>query len=191
MASASAVEKRAAWVGIFVFLAGLIGGSLGSRPMTFLRVVSEIRFGVLSQNLEGSGWEQGYALNFEVLLGRLEGLDTIIKRVARPRIHLGATISLQGYTSRGYAGLTWEVPLPGEMLIEVSGGGAIHDGALTDISKAAYGCRLNFREAVTLGADFPPRIRLMGMVEHMSNAGLCSHNRGLTSGGLRVGIRLD
>ena len=43
------------------------------------------------------------------------------------------------------------------------------------------------RGAASLGYRLTPTWSVMATVEHYSNAGLCAHNRGLTSFGLRMG----
>jgi lipid A 3-O-deacylase len=48
---------------------------------------------------------------------------------------------------------------------------------------------VNFRESASLGLALSPDWRLMGTVDHMSNAGLCGNNRGLTNAGVRLGIK--
>ncbi len=49
------------------------------------------------------------------------------------------------------------------------------------------GCRALFREAGSLGVGVTAHWSVMATVEHLSNAGLCAGNRGLTNVGLRVG----
>ena len=51
----------------------------------------------------------------------------------------------------------------------------------------AMGCNWSFRESGSLGYRLTPAWSVMGTVEHMSNAGFCDENRGLTNAGVRVG----
>jgi hypothetical protein len=46
-----------------------------------------------------------------------------------------------------------------------------------------------FRESASLGYRITSNVSVMGTVEHISNAGLCDQNRGLTNVGLRLGYR--
>jgi lipid A 3-O-deacylase len=49
------------------------------------------------------------------------------------------------------------------------------------------GCNESFREAATLGYRVTQNWNVMATVEHMSNAGFCPENRGLTNYGARIG----
>ena len=49
------------------------------------------------------------------------------------------------------------------------------------------GCRGAFREAASVGVRITPQLSVLGTLEHLSNAGLCSSNRGLSTVGVRVG----
>ena len=56
---------------------------------------------------------------------------------------------------------------------------------------SAFGCPLNFRESASLAFAVMERWRIYGTVAHMSNAGLCERNSGLTSAGVRLGYLFD
>ena len=87
-----------------------------------------------------------------------------------PQPVAGTSINLDGDTNQLYAGLTWDMPLAPKWSLEVSFGGALHDGP-TDASGAfSYGCALNFRESISLGYQVSDRWRVYGTVTHMSNA---------------------
>jgi lipid A 3-O-deacylase len=51
----------------------------------------------------------------------------------------------------------------------------------------ALGCSPLFRESGSVGVKLSSNWRLMATVEHLSNGGACSDNRGLTNVGARVG----
>jgi hypothetical protein len=53
----------------------------------------------------------------------------------------------------------------------------------------ALGCHVLFRESASIGFDVTETWRIMGTVEHHSNAGLCDENRGLTNAGVRIGYK--
>lgn len=155
---------------------------------------SELRLGIFDQGVDGPRSEGGVAVNAEVLLAPIgapaEGL--VLDILLRPRPMLGATINTQGDTSLGYAGLAWTIPLLTDRLFaEASFAGALHDGPLDEPGMASYGCTWAFRESLSLGVTVGDGWRLMGTVEHMSNADLCSRNRGLTNAGVRLGYSLD
>jgi hypothetical protein len=106
-----------------------------------------------------------------------------------PRWHVGTTINTAGKTSSLYTGLTWTFDLTPRLFAELSLGGAVHNGTIGRIPVAghnAMGCRAAFRESLSLGYRFTQQFALMGTLEHMSNAGLCAQNRGLTNFGLRA-----
>ena len=94
-----------------------------------------------------------------------------------------------------YFGSTWTWPVAGPLFIEAGFGGAVHDGPLRPHYEldgrfvATYGCTLNFHEQLSVGLDLWNRWRLMATTEHMSNAGLCAYNRGLTNVGARLSYR--
>ncbi len=155
--------------------------------------LSELRLAILDHNLEPGGSESGLDLGAEILLAPLArpagagAFDILLS----PRPHLGANLSLEGETSRLYLGLTWQVPLGTAYFLEASFGGAWHDGPLDEPGIASYGCELSFRESAALGVRISERLNLVAGVEHMSNADLCGRNRGLTSGGVRLGYAFD
>ena len=156
-------------------------------------LLSELRLGVLDHNLEPGGKEGGTDLNGEMLL-RAPGWQTgsaALDVLLNPRPHLGASLNLAGETSQVYAGVTWQVPIGESFFLEAGFGGAWHDGPLDVPGVASYGCRLNFRETGSAGWRLSERWSLIASVDHMSNADLCGRNRGLTSGGLRLGYSLD
>jgi len=53
----------------------------------------------------------------------------------------------------------------------------------------ALGCHVLFRESASLGFNLTESWRIMGTIEHNSNAGLCDFNRGLTNAGVRLGYK--
>jgi lipid A 3-O-deacylase len=152
-------------------------------------LIDEFRIGVLAQDLEDNDAEDGIAVNAEVLFPHLgprsrDPLDIFLS----PRPHIGAQINTEGDTSLGYFGLTWDIPLSDIFFIEASFGGAVHDGP-TDDSGDSFGCSINFRESASIGVALTDNWRLLATVSHMSNAGLCDENSGLTSGGVQLGYR--
>jgi hypothetical protein len=176
-----------------VFLATLIaasGASAQPRDEPQPRgIFDEIRIGVLGHHVEPGGTEKGTTdLNFELLFSRpaIAYGSSIADIALRPRLHIGASINIDGYTSQGYAGFTWDIPLLQRLSLELTFGGSLHDGP-SNGPGSAFGCPLNFRESASLGFAVTERWRLYGTVAHMSNAGLCERNSGLTSAGVRLG----
>jgi len=151
----------------------------------------EFRTGAFMHDVESIDGDNDVDINGEILfkhLGERNGTG-FLDFFLTPRPHLGTTVNFDGKTSEYYAGLTWDVPLGDIFFVEGFFGGAIHDGNLD-----RYGCRLNFHEGVSLGINFTEKWRLLGTLDHMSNANLCggqSKNEGLTNAGLRIGYKFD
>ncbi len=154
---------------------------------------NELRLGYLQQNVEGTGTEFGNDINIEYLVASpfFAADHGAWAALLAPRPHVGATINLDGSTNRVYAGLTWDFPLGRNFFGEIALGGTVHDGPLVDDKLDSFGCRANFREALSLGYHISDRVSLMVIVDHMSNAKLCERNRGLTSAGVRLGYALN
>lgn len=152
----------------------------------------EVRLGVLGHHVEPGGTEKGTDINFEILFSRAASAygSHIADFLFRPRVHLGTSISVNGNTSQAYAGFTWGVPLHERLSLEVTLGGSLHNGP-DSAPGSAFGCPLNFRESASLGFAVTERWRIYGTVAHMSNAGLCERNSGLTSAGVRLGYALN
>jgi lipid A 3-O-deacylase len=152
-------------------------------------IVDEIRLGVYGHHIEPSGTEQGgLDVNAEVLFAKpVEPQDRgSLHSFLMPRIHIGTQINVDGDTSQLYAGLTWDL----RFSFEVTFGGAVHDGP-TNGEGSSFGCVANFRESGSIGVGLTERLWLYATVAHMSNAGLCDRNSGLTSGGLRLGYMFN
>jgi lipid A 3-O-deacylase len=161
------------------------------RPAPF--AIDEVRIGVYDHNVEPGHSEGGVDVKGEILFSGLPGAyhDPFLDAILKPRPHVGGTINFNGDTSFGYAGLTWDYQLSPRFFLEGSFGGAVHDGPLDEPGKASYGCRLNFHEQAGLGYLIDRNWHVLLSVEHMSNAGLCDRNRGLTNAGLRIGYRIN
>ena len=137
--------------------------------------------------------EQGTAdLNAEILFQKPSFLQETGWSMLVPRPHLGGTFNLAGKTSHAYAGITWTLDLTKQLFIETSLGVSVHNGDIGSHTRPqhnAMGCRAAFREAGSVGYRLNAHWSMMASIEHLSNGGLCSQNRGLTNGGLRLGYR--
>lgn len=190
----------AAAAGLLIAMAGLSAAhaqsmrttdasGFGATPFPYL---DEIRLGAFVHQVGGSPNEHGADVNAEILFGKIGAPrgDYLLDYFLRPRIHLGADINVTGYTSVAYTGLTWDMPLTSRFFLETSFGGAIHDGNLDQKAHyTALGCRVNFRKSASIGFHLSERWDFLTTVDHMSNAGLCSNNRGLTDVGVRLGYK--
>lgn len=155
--------------------------------------LDEFRFGVFDHNVETSDGEGGLDINVELLFGRpqIHTGHRIIDHFLTPRPHIGGSVNTEGDTSQFYFGFTWDYRLMDRLFFESSFGGAVHDGPLDEPGTRSYGCTWNFRESASLGIAVTERMRIIGTVEHMSNANLCDRNGGLTNAGVRLGYKLN
>ncbi|SRR5579883_2499061 len=153
-------------------------------------VIDEVRAGAFKQAIDDAPHEGGPALNLEVLFGRLPGRygNDVLDFFLTPRPHIGTTLAF-GKTDEFYWGVTWDAKVFERTFFEASFGGAVHDGPLDTLGEASYGCRVNFRESASLGYALTPEWRIMGTIDHMSQAGICQPNRGLTNAGIRLGYK--
>src|SRR5262245_42473977 len=156
-------------------------------------IFDELRIGFFAHQIEPNASNRGQDLNFEVLFARPAILydSAMANIILRPRLHIGASIDLEGDTNQVYAGFTWDVPIINRLSFEVSFGGVLHDGPEDVVGRDSYGCALNFRESAAIGYTLTEHWSLYGTVAHMSNAGLCDRNSGLTSAGVRLGYHLN
>lgn len=89
--------------------------------------------------------------------------------------------------------MTWQWVFWAPFFVEGSLGLSVHDGkldapeAVTD--RKSLGCRVLFRESIALGVRLGDHHTLSTMLDHISNAWLCSRNDGLDTVGVRYGYR--
>lgn len=165
-------------------------GDAPVRPEPLGGVLSELRLGLFAHD----PWspEGGSAdLKGQILLAKPLTLRPDLDFLA-PRPLLGGAINTNGKTSHIHAGLAWGLDLTPKLFIEGSLGGALHNGRVSRAPRPnqnALGCRAHFREAATIGYRLTPTWSVMASVEHLSNAGLCRANRGLTNFGVMIGYR--
>jgi hypothetical protein len=151
--------------------------------------VSEARFGVFAHD----PWspERGSAnLHAEILFAKPFTPADLFTSYFVPRPHIGASLNLSGATSFAFAGLTWSVDITDRVFIEASLGGAVHNGETgrhVQHDRSALGCSPVFRESASIGFRLTQNWTAMATVEHLSNAGICNANRGLTNIGARFG----
>jgi len=152
--------------------------------------LSEIRVGGSIQDPSGPESGSG-SITGEILFPRLFAPSDAGLNVLIPRLHVGGSANVSGRTSFAYAGLTWTLDIGSAFFLEGTFGGAVHNGDVgrVDLSPhdAALGCSPLFRESASAGWRITPQWSAIATIEHLSNAGLCSQNRGLTNVGLRFG----
>ena len=161
-------------------------------PARAQALLDEVRLGVMAHSIEPDHSEGGADINVEILFRRIPISygNAFADFFFRPRLHVGASLNTIGDTSQVYAGFTWDLKLTDRLSLEASFGGAWHDGPLNGAAEDLYGCRVNFRESLSLGYAIDDAWTVYATVAHMSNANLCSNNSGITSAGVRVGYKL-
>ena len=179
--------------------ADLRGGSLPvayAAPVQPMSIVSEVRIGGAVQD-PGSAERDTSNINGEILFSKpLVSLDPFWQAFV-PRPTVGGSYNFGGRTSYAYIGATWTVDLFPKtfnniVFLEGFFGAGAHNGhtglkATTPPGFNSLGCNPLFREAAALGFRLTEHWSIMATVEHMSNAGLCSNNRGLTNYGGKIG----
>lgn len=184
-----------------------LGGARAPAPIPYAApvqpysFVSEIRIGGSVQDPgSAEGKVPGFStanVNGEILFAKpVVSLDPFWQAFV-PRPTVGGSYNTGGRTSYAYLGGTWSIDLFPETLgrrvfLEGFFGGAAHNGYTgpkvdTPYGFNSLGCSPLFREAAALGFRITPQWSVMATVEHMSNAGLCGENRGLTNFGGKIG----
>jgi lipid A 3-O-deacylase len=153
-------------------------------------LLSEFRFGFSAQ--DPWGVESNSAnLTGEILFAKPFTASDLFTSYFIPRPHVGGSLNFDGQTSFAFAGLSWNVDITPTLFVEGSIGGAFHNG---DTGASAgprkletLGCSPLFRESGSVGVRLSANWSVMATLEHLTNAGACSENRGLTNVGARVG----
>ena len=186
----------------FVFIgglacSGLLGGcsSLAPTAQTYpsntssASPISEVRLGALAHDAVSP--EAGSAdLSGEVLFAKPFTSTDPLWNALLPRPDIGGTANFAGKTSQAYAGVAWDYDITQRVFAEGAFGGSVNNGHAGKVIPQGFndmGCNESFREAATLGYRLTQNWNVMATVEHMSNAGLCPENRGLTNYGARIG----
>ena len=172
-----------------------------ASPVQPLSFVSELRIGGSVQDPgSAEGKVPGFStanVNGEILFAKPAISADPFWQAFVPRPTVGGSYNTGGRTSYAYLGATWSVDLFPETLgrrVFLDGffGGAAHNGytgpkAFTPYGFNTLGCSPLFREAAALGFRISEHWSIMATIEHMSNAGLCADNRGLTNYGGKLG----
>lgn len=179
-------------MGIAGALAAEFKKPAATTPPAQPSLLSEFRFGFSAQDPWGAEGRDGSAnLTGEILFAKPFTPSDLFTSYFIPRPHVGGSVNFDGRTSFAYAGLSWTVDLTPKLFIEGSLGGAVHNGSRNPVSTPVdlqpLGCSPLFRESGSVGVRLAANWSVVATVEHLSNAGACSENRGLTNIGARVG----
>lgn len=162
-----------------------LGGTSGR-----IGLFSEVRLGLAAHDPwspeRGAADIQGLVLFAKPVT--IEGaLDPLL-----PRFQIGGAVNTDRKTSHVHAGFNWTFDVTRKVFVEASLGGALHDGKTARPAPAdrnAMGCSGAFRESLGIGYRLDGNWSVVASLEHLSNAGLCKNNRGLTNLGMSVGYR--
>jgi lipid A 3-O-deacylase len=172
-----------------------------AAPVQPLSIVSEIRIGGAVQDPgSAEGKLPGFSkanVNGEILFAKPRISDDPFWQAFVPRPTVGGSYNTGGRTSYAYLGATWTLEIFPEtfnrrVFLDGFFGGVAHNGWTGPKAETPYGfntlgCSPMFREAAALGFRLTEHWSIMATVEHMSNAGLCANNRGLTNYGGKIG----
>ena len=162
-----------------------------------VKLVDEVKIGGFAHDI---GFlthhvETGADVNLEMLFTPPD----VLRIIGSPRPHIGADINTSGHTSDGYFGLTWGIMLIQSLFGADDGvfangslGGAVHDGFIdtAPAGRKRLGSRVLFREGLDVGYWIMEKTNISLYLDHISDAGLTTHNDGLTNLGVRVGFGL-
>ena len=159
-----------------------------TQPIPFL---SEVRLGTFAHD-PASPENGSVDLSGEILFAKPFSAPGSAWDFLLPRPSIGGTLNFAGKTSEAFAGLTWTYDITQSIFVDAEFGGSVNNGKTSNIvppGHNAMGCNWSFRESGSLGYRLNANWDIMATVEHMSNAGLCKQNRGLTNYGARIGYR--
>lgn len=154
----------------------------GAQP-----TINEWRLGLMAHDVEDND-EKGADLNAELVIN----LDIESDSLLIPRPVVGFSLNSEGDTSQIYGGGAWNIEIGEDFFSEIMLGVVAHNGetgATERLDDRELGCSVMFREALSLGYRMDESKSIMATVSHISNAGLCDQNSGLTNAGLRFSFR--
>ena len=168
-------------------------GALPPQPVISPQPLAgwEIRAGAMAH--DPSSPERGSAdLNGELLFPRWFAPTDPYWNKFIPRFDVGFPANFAGKTSNAYAGFAWTFDLWDHFFIEGQLGGAVNNGKTGPVVPPGHnkvGCNWSFHESGSVGYRLTQNWSIMGTIEHFSNAGICTQNRGVTNAGVRVGYQ--
>lgn len=150
-----------------------------------------VRIGVLKHDfgylLSRHNKEPGVDVNAEIVFDRPS--FSFLSGNIRP--NLGASVNNEGYTSKLYAGLLWELEMKCGLFLNTGLGAAVHNGRLdtNNEHRIATGSRFLFRVPVEVGYSLSEHHQISIMADHVCNAFLAHPNQGFDDLGLRYTYR--
>ncbi len=161
-----------------------------ATPAAPFRLLDEVQFGVNDHDFPGAE-SRTYAIAGEALSSRIADYPGSTFQWLVPRANIGATWASRHKTSYVFGGAAWTIPITDKIYVEGDFDVGAHDGVTDDANRANLGnCHWTFREAGKLGYVLDDHWSVQGVVEHLSQAGLCTgFNSGLTNLGVRAAYK--
>ncbi len=190
------MARRIGWMAAAVALgfAAPAGADQPYGQLAPFQLVQEVRAGVFGDDTVHRE-RQAPMATIQLLSSPMPFYQTAnpyVSALLNPRFETGAMVNTLGLTSYAFAGLNWRTPNWGPVFAEVGLGGAVNNSTsdVHSTTRTYLGCPVTFRESAGLGFNLTDRIDIVGSIEHISHANLCSpHNPGITSVGLRIGYK--
>lgn len=150
-------------------------------------IVDELRIGLMDHDtaLLGPSVEGGADINLEMLFKS----PSWLKWAFAPRPNIGLSINTDQGTNVLHFGTAWQIPFGADFFGEGNLALAFNDGEKNAgrSDRRQVGCAVGFYEGVSAGYKFLGHHQIMSTVEHVSNAGICPPNSGITNVGIRYG----
>lgn len=189
-------SSSAAVAGLALLAAGFVPAKSSGEPVSGT-AGHQLLIGVLAHDrgFTSDDHEDGVDPNIEIRFRPLDG--PLGRKIGSPRPHLGVTPNFSGDTSAAYGGITYNVPLPGRLFIDLGGGLAVHDGPLhkKDVERCKTESDCGFGSRVLLHGSFDLGVELRGgrsisfYFDHMSQGELfADENEGIEHIGVRYGF---
>ena len=144
----------------------------GASPPIFVDAVGtrfEARLGVFNHGVD-SPEHNTIDINGSIVTPRLNFGIQGYGAYFLPRFQFGGAANLSGRTSFGYADILLTLPITTWLFFEPFGGGAIHNGSLTETpTLSGLGCPLLFHAGASVGFPITEHWTVLGTFEHLSN----------------------
>jgi lipid A 3-O-deacylase len=187
----------------FAILAVLLTAWGAAPTASAQSIFSELKVGVLAHDVPiiADQYEHGADINAELRFVSPVPDDWLAivsppwRWVLDPRPNIGIDANTAGYTSQAYFGLTWTAVLwqgvfaPRDHVdVDIGFGPSFNNGHTVSRTHASLGSNVLFHPSVEMVYWFAPRTNVSVYLEHSSNAGLATHNVGLSNLGVRLGV---
>ncbi|MFM2279497.1 MAG: hypothetical protein RLZZ444_1728 [Pseudomonadota bacterium] len=155
--------------------------------------IDEIRIGASRSIQSDHLYESGIFTSTTVFIDPFGNNDAqgALENILHPRLHTGVIYSLDGNANQLYAGFDWQAHIGSRFFLNAGIGGSVHSGDLKfdGTNGPKLGTRLLFHEFLAAGVDINNHWRVLGTIEHSSNANIANANDGLSYAGISIGYK--